>query len=283
MRLATSSPGPNQMTNATRATNAAYHARKRHQSDCRRKGKTGRNRVHRNTVDVDSPEAIALRTLGDGTLEGSQLETLALIRTVEEARRTSAKTTRYSQGVITRVGEDVIKTLFDPRFYFDHFTGTNDLSTRQIAMNAVVSERHWIRLKPALQELGVISFRHRSIATGLPDEDGVEQHIQISDIYWFNPANLVPWLREIYDRVKAEIKAAWVRRHLKRGQVPPRTPLVARDRPPRRVPALLNPIGWARAQAASIAAVLNPVKSYAEREAEAIAFATREALKGVPG
>ncbi|MDX5984715.1 hypothetical protein SIL82_10610 [Sphingomonas echinoides] len=240
------------------------------------------NRIHRRTFDIDSAEAKKHAPLGDdGSFESSEMMRQALLETVTEVRRTTAQTTRYGQGIITRVGEAAMRTLFNPKHGFDHFTGTNDLANSQIAKHGIFCMRQWQRVKPVLESLGLISFVHRSIPTGLGKAPGVEQHIQISDLYWFSPANLVPWVKEIFDTVHARIKAKWLDRE--KGKPRVRRPLVKRDRPHCRIPALLNPIGWARAKAAEAAAHMHPVATYESEEARAIAFATEWARATIPG
>lgn len=242
----------------------------------------GANRVRRNTFDLDSKQARIHAPLSeDGSFESSEMVRQALLATVTEVRRTSAATTRYGQGIVTRVGADAMRTLLDPKCGFDHFTGTNDLANSQIAQLGIFSKRQWVRVKQGLHALGFIDYVHRSIPSGLPKASGVEQHIQISDLYSFSPANLVPWVREIFDTVYARIKARMLARE--KGKPRVRRPLVPRDRPHRRIPAPLNPIGWARALAASS----RPARSNADREAEALAFMTKlaaaSATQPVPG
>lgn len=265
------------MSASLKSSRAAHHGRNRHQSECARKAKRGANRIHRNTYDMNSKEAQPDAQLGeDGTLEASQMTCQALLQTVKEVRRTTA-TSKYSQGIITRVGEAAMHALFDTDHGFDHFYGTNDLANSQIAEAATVSKRQWHRVKPVLGKLGLISYVHRSTETGLV----TESHLQISDLYWFSPENLVPWIREVFDQVLAGIKAKVLNKE--KGKPRVRTPLVKRERPPRRSPSILNPIGWARALAADAAAFARPALSYASEEARALAWATNQAANTTPG
>ena len=138
-----------------------------------------------------------------------------------------------------------------------------------IAKEGIFSERQWYRVKPAIKALGICDYRHRSIESGLAQAGG-EKDLQVSDIYWFTPERLVPWLREIYDRVLARIKA--------NTKTETRTPLVKRDRPHRRIAAFMNPFGYSRA----VAAMKKPAPSHADQEARALAFATEWARNAPP-
>lgn len=246
----------------------------------RTQAQRGRSRVRRNTHDIDDKVAQVHAPLGDdGSFESSVMTIEALLETIRRARSMTADAVRYGQGMIGRVAEDTLAALLDRRHGYDHWSGTNDLAASQIARVAACSKRQWYRVKPQLEKLGLISFTHRSIRTGLAAADGVEQHLQISDIYWFSPSRLVPWLREIFDQVLAAKRAAERARARRAGSTPKRTPLVKRDRPHRRIPALLNPIGWARAVAGEVKAAT----SYADQEARALAFATQLALRASSG
>lgn len=248
------------------------------------KARRGRSRVRRNTHDIDSEKAQIHAPLGDDrTLESSQMQVTALFELVEAVHVTTANAVRYGQGVITRVARDAVRKLFDPKHGFDHWSGTNDLAGSQLAERAGFSKRQWLRVKPQLAALGIISFVHRSIKTGLSKLTGVDEDLQVSDLYWFSPSNLAPWLREIFDAIMARLEREAAAREKRSGAPQKRTPLVKRDRPHRRIPALLNPVGWARALAAEAKAAAHPAASYAADEARALAFATRLALDASSG
>ena len=242
--------------------------------------KRGKSRVRRNTHDLDSPKAQIHAPLGDGeTLESSQLIIKALIETLELAQAQTAAMVRYGQGCITRVGLMALKTLLKVKYGFDHWSGTNDLANSDIAKWGGFSKRQWQRVKPQMVKLGIFSAVHRSIKTGF---EGDESDLQISDLYSFSPDRLVPWLKELFDKVLAEMVAKDAADEKRDGVPRKRTPLVKRDRPHRRIPALLNPFGWQRA----VAAQARPVITHADREAEALAFASKLAQSGwsaVPG
>lgn len=232
--------------------------------------KRGRSRVHRNTYDLNDQRAQVHAPLTkEGILEESVMVVRAFREMVRDARSVTHERVRYGQGFISRVGEAVIEALLSPKQGFDHFSGTNDLAGSAIAKAAVCSQRQWYRLKPQLREFGILDYRHRSVESGLAELGG-EPDLQVSDIYWFTPERLLPWLRELYDAALARIRA--------NTKSETRTPLVKRDRPHRRIPALLNPAGYAIA----LAALARPKPSYADREAEAVAFATQFALRPHP-
>ncbi|WP_174286613.1 hypothetical protein [Sphingomonas bacterium] len=239
----------------------------------------GRSRVRANTYDIDSPKAQGAGSLGDGTLESSQREIAALLELAEQVQKTTANAVRYSQGLITRAGLAFLRTIFDSKKGFDHYTGTNDLAASQIAESSGACERQWHRLKAGLAELGLISFVHRSVPSGLPGRPGVDAHIQISDIYWFSREELVPWLRKQFDEIVARMESKAAARAAKEQLPLKRTPLVKRTRPPRRSPSILNPVGWAIA----LARLAAPPPSYADEEARSLAFATQLALNAAPG
>lgn len=237
----------------------------------------GASCVHRNTHDIDSPKAQGEGPLGgDGSLESSQMVIAALLETVEAAQVMTANAVRYSQGAISRVAIAAVRVLFHPKHGYDHWAGTNDLAVSQLAERGGFSERQWRRVKKKLAELGIVSFVHRSVPSGLSDRPGVARHIQVSDLHWVSPDNLAPWLREIFDPILARMRRKAAARAQREGQPMKRTALVKRDRPHRRIPALLNPIGWARA----LAAEANPAATYAAQEERAVAFATQLALRG---
>lgn len=250
----------------------------------------GLSRVRRHTYDIDSREgAIHAPLGGDGTLESARLAIKALLLMIDEVQVATANAVQYSQGLFGRAGVAALKVLFDPKHGFDHFSGTDDLANSQIAERVGCNPRHWQRLKKRFVELGIITYVHRSMKTGLATAPGVDQDIQISDLYYFSPDDLArraPWLREIYDQTLGRLKRERYARETReesRGKPPSRTPLVKRARPKCRIPALLNPVGWARCMAAIAAARAKPPEDYATREAEAIAFATRLASKAPPG
>ncbi len=244
----------------------------------------GLSRVRRHTHDIDSPEATIHAPLGkDGTIESASLEKKALLAVLREAQIATANAVRYGQGFISDVAIKAVAVLLDPQHGYDFWSGTNDLAGSQLAECGGVSKRQWQRVKPRLAELGIISFVHRSIKTGLERAPGVDQDMQISDLYWFSPAKLVPWLRELFEEKVAALKRARYVREQRDGLARRKTPLVKRDRPKCRIPAKLNPVGWARSLAAAAKAKADPGAAYAAREAQALAFATQLAFKALPG
>jgi hypothetical protein len=243
----------------------------------------GRSRVHRRTHDIDSPEATIHAPAGnDGSVETAMLTIKALLQTLKDLRVGTANLVRYSQGIISRVAYETVEALFDPQNGYDPYTGTNDLAASQIAKVAGCSPRQWRRVKPVLADLGVLSFVHRSIKSGLESAPGVDVDLQISDLYWFSPDKLVPMLRELFDETLGRLKRERFAREKREGVVR-RTPLKKRDKPKCRIPERLNPIGWARCVAALAKAKASPADSYAARQAEAIAFTTALARKAAEG
>lgn len=172
-------------------------------------------------------------------------------------------------------------TLLDPRHGFDHWTGTNDLAGSEIAARGGLSKRQWLRVKPALVKLGVISPIRRSIKTGLPRAPGVDVDLQVSDLYRFSTDRLIPWLRDIFDRLYAKAIAD-LGRAVASGKRRMRE-LLELKRKRQLIPANLNPVGWARSVAALAKAQADPTATYAADEARAIAFATQLAMKGQSG
>lgn len=170
----------------------------------------GLSRVRRHTYDIDSREgAIHAPLGGDGTLESARLAIKALLLMIDEVQVATANAVQYSQGLFGRAGVAALKVLFDPKHGFDHFSGTNDLANSQIAERMGCNPRHWQRLKKRFAELGIITYVHRSMKTGLATAPGVDQDIQISDLYYFSPDDLArraPWLREIYDQTLGRLK-----------------------------------------------------------------------------
>lgn len=250
----------------------------------------GLSRVWRNTYDIDSPQAlIQAQPGGDGTLESARLTIKALLVTMEEARVATAGTFRYFLGIFSPAAIAMMKVLFDPRHGFDYFTGTNDLANSQIAALSGYDSRQWQRLKKKFAAVGVLTYVHRSIKTGLEKAPGVDREIQISDIYCFIPDRMkckAPELYAAFEQTLAQLKReryARESRDAKEGKPPKRTLPVKRDKPKCRIPAALNPVGWARCIAALAAAKVKPSPDYAAREAEAIAFATRLARNAPPG
>jgi hypothetical protein len=219
-------------------------------------------------------------------VEGSKLAVKALLLTLREAQIATANAVRYGQGFITDVAIKAVTVLLDPRHGYDYWSGTNDLAVSQIAELAGFSDRQWQRLKKGVAELGIVKFVHRSIKSGLEPAPGVDQDIQISDLYWFDPKNLVPWLREIFDEKLGQLKRELYARHKREGTAAPRTPVKKRDNVKCREPSKLNPIRWARCLVALAKAKADPAATYAAREAEAVAFSTRYAANArmtVPG
>lgn len=244
----------------------------------------GLSRVRRYTHDIDSLEASVHAPLGnDGTIESASLEKKALLEILREAQIATANAVRYGQGFISDVAIKAVTVLLDPKHGYDFWSGTNDLAGSELATRGGFSKRQWQRVKKPLADLGIISFVHRSIKTGLERAPGVDQDLQISDLYYFSPSKLVPWLRELYDEKLAALKRARHAREQREGITRSRTPLTKRDRPKCRIPAKLNPVGWARSIAALTKAKASPTIVYAAREAEALAFATRLAQKALPG
>lgn len=245
----------------------------------------GRSCVRRHTYDIDSREA-AIHAPLDTTIEGARLAVKALLLTLREAQIATANTVRYGQGFITDVAIKAVTVLLDPRNGYDYWSGTNDLAVSQIAELAGFSDRQWQRVKKGVAELGIVKFVHRSIKSGLERAPGVDQDIQISDLYWFDPKNLAPWLRELFDEKLGQLKRERYARHQREGTAAPRTPIKQRDKAKCRIPARLNPVGWARSLAALAKVKSDPAASYSAREAEAVAYASRlarEALSSVPG
>lgn len=247
------------------------------------KAQRGRSRVRRHTYDIDDARAQVHAPLSeDGTYESSALVARALVETARLARKMTVAATRYGQGAISRVAEDALATLLAADHGFDHWSGTNDLAGSVLAKEGAFSKRQWQRVKPVLKRLGFIDYKHRSVKTGLGRAAGVDEDLQISDLYSFSPARLVSWLKEIFDAALARLKRIVRAREQRHGVPPRKTPLTKRDRPHRRIPALLNPAGWARALAAEAKALTRPT-SYAEEEARAVAFATQLARNAAPG
>ena len=242
----------------------------------------GQSRVRRNTYDIDSPEASIHAPL-DATLEGARLAVKALLETVREVQIETANALRYSQGFITDAAIKALTVMLDPKHGYDYWSGTNDLAGSQVAAAAGIRKRTWQRVKKDLGAFGILSSVHRSIKTGLEKAPGVDQDIQISDLYYFSLAKLVPWLRERVEEKLARWRREQYARHHREGTTPPRTTLVKRDRPKCRIPAKLNPVRWAQCLAAIAAAKAKTPKTYAAREAEAVAFAKQYALDAPPG
>ena len=245
----------------------------------------GRSRVHRYTYDIDSREA-AVHSPLDATVEGARLAVKALLLTLREAQIATANAVRYGQGFITDVAIKAVTVLLDPRHGYDYWSGTNDLAVSQIAQLGGFGDRQWQRLKQGVDELGILKFVHRSMKTGLERAPGVDQDIQISDLYWFDPKNLVPWLRALFDAKLDQLRRERYARHKREGTKAARTPVTKRDRPKSRIPAQLNPVGWARSIAALAKAKADPTAAYRARETEAIAFAAklaRDARSTTPG
>lgn len=244
----------------------------------------GTSRVHRNTYDIDDERAQVHAPLGDdGSFEGSDLTRRALIETVKEAQRMTAEHTPYGRGRITLAAVSAVEVLLDPKCFFDHWSGTNDAANSVIARRGGFKVRTWQRWKGKLKALGVIDYVHRSVRTGLGKAAGVDRDMQISDLYSFSPAKLVPWLREIFDQVHARLVEKAKDKERREGKPRERRPLVKQDRRKCRLPARLNPVGWLRAKAAEAAAHMAPSNSYAAQEARALAFAQQLALRASPG
>ena len=244
----------------------------------------GKSRVRRYTYDIDSEQAAVHAPLGDdGSFESAALTRKAFLAMIDALQVQTANAVRYGQGIITRVGAKALSVIFGPNHGYDYWSGTNDLAGSEIARRGGFSVRQWQRLKPELAELGVLSFVHRSIKTGLETAPGVDQDLQISDLYWFSPAALKPWIRELYDQILAGLKRESAAIEHREGKPRPRRPLVKRDKPKCRIPERLNPIGWARCLAAAAKASASPSVAYAAREAEAVAFAARLARAALPG
>lgn len=265
LRLGTTAPKPQRERNEREAPRAR-----------------GASRVHRETYDIDSPEAQIHAPLSeDGTLESSYQVRKAALEMIHTAQSLSRQGP-YSQGVISGAGARVGRVFFEHEHGLDHWSGTTDLSASQIAKLANCCARQVKRIKKDLAALGIISYRHRSMKTGLPDVPGAEPHIQISDIYWFDPANLAPWLKEIFDAILTRIKRAAAATAREKGIAQRKTPLKKRTREPCRSPSRLNPEGWVRIAAAMAKARLRAgaPRPLRDREAEAIAHAEQLARNG---
>lgn len=244
----------------------------------------GQSRTRRHTHDIDSPEAKIHAPLGgDGTIESASLEKKALLELLREVQIETANAVKYGQGFVTDVAIKAVNVLLDPKHGYDFWSGTNDLAGSEISERGGFSKRQWQRVKPLLADLGIMSFVHRSIKSGLERAPGVDQDLQISDLYWFSPTKLVPWLRDRFVEKLAQLKRERYTREQREGIERRKTPLAKRDRPKCRIPAKLNPVGWARCLAAAATAKVSPSVAYAAREAEAVAFATRLARNPLPG
>lgn len=233
--------------------------------------------VRRQSVDIDDVRARIRKPLGDGTVEDAADCRTALLMAVKEHHRQTSLETKHKQGAITAAQIDVFEVMLTDDAGFDWSTGTNDLAISQYREKSGKSANTVQAARRRLKALGVIEVVNRTIETGREKLFGVPQRIQIASLTYFTPERMVAPLKAIYDRFVGQLRAARNAREARRkakGEDVQRRRLEVRDRRQKRIPALMNPRGWANILAAEGKARFARSSDYARREAEALAYTT---------
>ena len=233
--------------------------------------------VRRHSVDIDDDRARIRKPLGHGTLEDAADCRDALLMAVKEHHRQTSLETKHKQGAITAAQIDVFEVMLTDDAGFDWSTGTNDLAISQYREKSGKSANTVQTARRRLKDLGVIEVVNRTIQTGREKLFGVPQRIQIASLIYFTPENMVAPLKALYDRFVGQLRAARTAREARRrakGEDVQRRRLEVRDRREKRIPALLNPKGWANILAAEGRSRHAAATSYAAQEAEALAYTT---------
>jgi len=253
-----------------RATNGGRRRSRRHEP------------VHHSSVDIDDPKANVRGQLGE-TLEEAIDCMWALVVAVSRYRE-QTKAAKEAEVRITAEELLLFQKIATPidNTALDYWEGSIDLARTQFAALTGVSVHVVDNMKAKMKALGVFDVTRRTIATGLEKMFGVPQRIQISDRTHFTPERLIPALRRLFDAEYAKRRAHRKLREAvaaSQGRPVQHRPLRPRERPKRRVPALLNPAGWARALAAAGAAATRDRDDFAAREARDLAYATELAAR----
>lgn len=233
--------------------------------------------VRRHSVDIDDERARIRKPLGNGTVEDAADCRDALLMAVKEYHRQTSLETKNKQGAITAAQIDVFEVMLTDDDGFDYSTGTVDLAISQYREKSGKSANTVQAARRRLKAMGVIEVVNRTIQTGREKLFGVPQRIQISSLVYFTPENMIAPLKALYDRFVGQLRAARTAREARRrakGEDVQRRRLEVRDRRQKRIPALLNPQGWANIVAAEDRARRAVAADYAALEAESLAFAT---------